>query len=75
MQLFITIYKNAVFDVFLTGKSLFRRTDPIQAFATIAFLFLPKAAVSRACPDVLRVMLRLRSIRRNSLQEVKHLFF
>uniref|UniRef100_UPI0035CCE689 hypothetical protein n=1 Tax=Morganella morganii TaxID=582 RepID=UPI0035CCE689 len=31
------IYENTVFDVFLTGKPLFRRTDPIQAFATIAF--------------------------------------
>ena len=31
------IYENAIFDVFLTGKSLFRRIDPIQAFATIAF--------------------------------------
>ena len=31
------MYENAVFDVFLTGNQLFRRTDPIQAFATIAF--------------------------------------
>jgi hypothetical protein len=31
------IYENAVFDVFLTGKLLFMRTDPIQVFATIAF--------------------------------------
>lgn len=31
------MYKNAAFDVFLTGKQLFRRTDPIQAFATIVF--------------------------------------
>lgn len=31
------IYENAIFDVFLTGKPLFRRTEPIQAFATIAF--------------------------------------
>ncbi|MET4862701.1 hypothetical protein [Morganella morganii] len=31
------IYENTVFDVFLTGTLLFRRTDPIQAFATIAF--------------------------------------
>lgn len=31
------IYENTVFGIFLTGKLLLRRTDPIQAFATIAF--------------------------------------
>ena len=31
------MYENAAFDVFLTGTSLFRRTAPIQTFATIAF--------------------------------------
>lgn len=31
------MYENAAFDVFLTGTPLFRRTDPIQTFATIDF--------------------------------------
>ncbi|RAP71073.1 hypothetical protein ACZ87_02119, partial [Candidatus Erwinia dacicola] len=30
-------YENAVFVVFLTGKPFFRRTDPAQASAAIAF--------------------------------------
>lgn len=31
------MYENADFGLFLTGTPLFRRIDPIQAFATIAF--------------------------------------
>lgn len=32
------IYESTVLDVFLTGKTLFRRTDPIRVLATMLFL-------------------------------------